>query len=150
VLREKLSVVYYPLWVARYQFRQRSYQVVVDGVQNRVLYGKAPGNLLFRAAMLVGGMAVGNFLLVHGTVFALNVLSEMKSSDDDSFWFLLVPPAVGALSCVFGYRKFRYGEEVEEVHRSARKAAGSKGGSGTRWLPSNTGEMVESAMRFFK
>jgi len=150
VLRQKLSIVYYPLWVVRYRFKERSYQVVVDGVQNRTLYGKAPGNLLFRAGMLVAGMAVGNFLLVHGTLFALQVMSEMSSGDEDSFWFLLIPPAVGAMACFFGYRKFRYGEEVENIHSSAKKAASSKGGTGTRWLPSSTDEMIESATQFFK
>ena len=149
VLRQKLSIVYYPLWIVRYQFKQRSYQVVVDGAQNRVLYGKAPGNLLFRAAMLVGGMAIGNFLLVHGTIAAFRIMSEMNSSDSDNFWFLFIPPIVGAMACFFGYRKFRYGEEVEDIHSSAKKAATGKE-TGTRWLPSNTSEMIESATQFFK
>ncbi len=74
MLRQKLSLVYYPLWVARYQYRNRSYQVVVDGVNNKILYGKAPGNILYRAGALVVGMAVGNLLLVHGTALALQVL----------------------------------------------------------------------------
>ncbi|MBM2850296.1 MAG: hypothetical protein HW418_3238, partial [Anaerolineales bacterium] len=30
-LRESLAMVYYPLWVARYTYRNRAYQVVVDG-----------------------------------------------------------------------------------------------------------------------
>ncbi len=29
--RETLALVYYPLWVARYTYRQRAYQVVIDG-----------------------------------------------------------------------------------------------------------------------
>jgi hypothetical protein len=56
-LREKLSLVYYPLWVARYEYRGRNYQVVVDGVNGKVLYGKAPGNIFYRALVLIGGMA---------------------------------------------------------------------------------------------
>lgn len=139
ILRPRLSLVYYPLWVARYQYRSRSYQVVVDGVQGDVLYGKAPGNVLFRAAMLVGGMAIGNFLLVNGTIVAAQFLS---SSDDDSLIVLLIPIALGAAVIAAGYRRFRYGEEVESIKERAKRAAlGPFGESRGRF--SSAFEMIE-------
>ena len=122
MLRQRLSLVYYPLWVARYQYRNRSYQVVVDGVNNKILYGKAPGNILYRAGALVLGMAVGNLLLVHGTAFAAQVLFYASDSDNDAFAILLIPPVLGILAIAQGYRSFRYGEEVEQIDREARKA----------------------------
>ncbi len=122
MLRQKLSLVYYPLWVARYQYRNRSYQVVVDGVHNKILYGKAPGNVLYRAGALVVGMAVGNLLLVHGTAFAFQVMALAGDSDNDAWALLLVPPILGILAIAQGYRSFRYGEEVEHLDREARKA----------------------------
>jgi hypothetical protein len=121
ILRQRLSLVYYPLWVARYQYRNRSYQVVVDGVNNKILYGKAPGNILYRAGALVVGMAVGNLLLVHGTALALQVLAY-SDSHDDGLAFLAVPPILGILAIIKGYRSFRFGEEVEYLDREARKA----------------------------
>jgi hypothetical protein len=127
LLRQKLSIVYYPLWVARYQYRNRSYQVVVDGVNNKILYGKAPGNILYRAAALVIGMAVGNLLLVHGTALALQVLAY-SDSHDDGLAFLLVPPILGILAIIKGYRSFRFGEEVEYLDREARKAVNKEEG----------------------
>jgi hypothetical protein len=123
LLRQRLSLVYYPLWVARYQYRNRSYQVVVDGVNNKILYGKAPGNILYRAGALVLGMAVGNLLLVHGTAFAAQILYHASDSDNDAFAILLIPPVLGILAMIQGYRSFRYGEEVEQIDREARKAA---------------------------
>jgi hypothetical protein len=111
-LREALAIVYYPLWVARYTYRQRSYQVVVDGQSGRVLYGKAPGNIFFRALMLLGGTALGSFLLVDGTAIALAVVA--RSSDDDSLALLVVPIAAGAALIAGGYRLFRWGEEIEQ------------------------------------
>ena len=123
VLREKLSIVYYPLWVVRYQYRKRNYQVVVDGVQNKVLYGKAPGNILYRAAALVGGMSIGNLMLVHGTAFAFQALAVMDSHSNDSPWFLFIPSIIGIVAMAGGYRAFRYGEEVEYIDRDAKKAA---------------------------
>ena len=129
ILRKKFSLVYYPLWVARYEYKNRSYQVVVDGVRGKVLYGKAPGNTFYRAAMLISGMAIGNFILVNGTIIAGRLLAE--SPDDDCIGVLLAPIAIGLLLIIGGYRKFRYGEEVESLQGSARKArlAGQRGSS---------------------
>jgi len=112
-LRETLALVYYPLWIARYTYRNRSYQVVVDGSRGRVLYGKAPGNVLFRALMLVAGTALGSFILCDGLALAASVISA--SNDDDSVALLAVPVAAGAALIAGGYRLFRWGEEI--THR---------------------------------
>jgi hypothetical protein len=120
ILRKNFSLVYYPLWVGRYEYKKRSYQVVVDGVKGSVLYGKAPGNTFYRAAMLISGMAIGNFILVNGTIIVGRVFAE--SPDDDCLAILLAPIVIGLVLIIGGYRKFRYGEEVESVQKSARKA----------------------------
>lgn len=120
LLRKRQSVVYYPLWVARYKYRNRGYQVVVDGVKGNVLYGKAPGNIFYRAIMLVAGMAAGNFLLVNGTILAAILASG--SDDGDSLGFICVPIILGVALIFLGYRRFRYGEEVETIQKGARKA----------------------------
>jgi hypothetical protein len=119
ILRRKFSLVYYPLWVARYEYRNRSYQVVVDGFEGDILYGKAPGNILYRAATLVGGMAAGTFILVNGTILGGIIISA--SDDGDSLAVLLLPLALGIGLIIAGYRRFRYGEEVESVKKRARK-----------------------------
>jgi DNA-directed RNA polymerase subunit RPC12/RpoP len=115
-LHEQLALVFYPLWIARYAYRGRLYQAVVDGTRPRVLYGKAPGNVLYRAAMLVAGLAAGNCLLVNGTLIALGLLSQ-SGGDDEALLLLCLPPAVGLGLIALGYRLFRYGEEI--VHRDA-------------------------------
>ncbi len=132
LLRTQLSLVHYPLWVARYEYRDRNYQVVVDGVKGRVLYGKAPGNVLYRAAALVAGMALGNLVLVNGTLLAALALS--KDVDDEGLALLLIPLGIGIGLIAAGYRAFRYGEEVEELQKEAKKATLSTGeASGSRW-----------------
>jgi hypothetical protein len=55
-LQQTLSLVYYPLWVVRYGYKGRTYQLVLDG--RKVVAGRAPGNPLFQAAALVVAMGV--------------------------------------------------------------------------------------------
>ncbi|MCA9981010.1 MAG: hypothetical protein KDD89_09255, partial [Anaerolineales bacterium] len=100
-----------------------------DGVTNKLLYGKAPGNAFYRAAMLVGGLALGNFVLVNGFLVALLAVGS-SSGDDDSAFALLIPLAIGAGLIFMGYRAFRYGEEVEQADNSSKKAKTAAGGEG--------------------
>jgi hypothetical protein len=101
-LRERLSVIYYPLWVVRYRFRGRGYQALVDAEDGRLAYGKAPGNDLYRAILLVATEAAAAFVLT--TVL--------------QYWPSGVGLAVGGLSAiglvVWGWKRFRYGGVVEE------------------------------------
>lgn len=114
-VRARLGLVYYPLWVLRYQVRGRAFQVVVDGYRGSVLYGKAPGNLLYRAGMLVGGMAVGAATAVDVST-ALGYAALLADDSDGSGWLAIM--ALAAVAIGFGimgvaYRRFRYGEFYE-------------------------------------
>lgn len=113
-VRRRSGLVYYPLWVLRYIYRQRAFQVVVDGFTGKVLYGKAPGNTLYRAAMLVGGMAAGAFLAVDASALAWYLASRAEGDSAGG----LVIAGLAAVVLGFGlmgaaYRKFRYGEQYE-------------------------------------
>jgi hypothetical protein len=113
-IRRRSGLVYYPLWVMRYIYRKRSFQVVVDGFSGQVLYGKAPGNTLYRAAMLVGGMAVGSFLAVDASTLAWYLATQMEGDSAGG----MVIAGVVAVVAGFGlmaaaYRAFRYGEQYE-------------------------------------
>lgn len=136
LLRPEFSLVYYPVWIGRYSYRSRTYQVVIDGVSGRVMYGKAPGNVLYRAMALVVGLATGNLVLVNGTL-----LAARAASDDDSLGLLLLPIIVGIGLILNGYRQFRYGEEVEDRPKEFQKA-GSGGGLLGSFLPT-TGSLSE-------
>lgn len=140
---QHMGIVYYPLWVLRYRYRGRSFQVVVDGFSGQVLYGKAPGSVLYRAVVLVGGMAVGALIGVDGSAMA--GYFALRTGGDDSDFFFAV--AVGALAVGFGlmyaaYRQFRYGEHYE--YRQAGRGEGllsftknlDQLGDVTRWLKS--------------
>ena len=130
LLRPEFALVYYPVWIGRYSYRNRTYQVIVDGASGRVMYGKAPGNILYRAVALVAGLAVGNLVLVNGTI-----LAALAQNDDDSLGLLLLPIVVGIGLILYGYRQFRYGEEVEDKPREFQKAD-AEGGFLSGTIPS--------------
>lgn len=110
LLGARLGLVYYPVWVLRYLFKGRSFQVVVDGFSGEVLYGKAPGNVLYRALTLVGGMALGAFLAVDVSTLILS------AAEDETAAFALGSLAIGLGIMYAAFRKFRYGEH-HEYHR---------------------------------
>ncbi len=115
-VNERFGVVYYPLWVLRYLYRGRAFQVVVDGYSGDVLYGKAPGNTWYRAAMLVGGMALGAAVFMAGLGLGAAVLqSYVDVSDDGEGVLAIILVMMGAGAAIMGgaYAAFRFGEQYE-------------------------------------
>jgi hypothetical protein len=125
-VRQRLGLVYYPLWVLRYLYKGRAFQVVVDGYTGQTLYGKAPGSTLYRAAVLVGGMIAGALLAIDGSSLAFYIAAQASDNDSSGGLFFL---GLGALAVGFGliglaYRKFRYGEQFEyRLHKLAKDSA---------------------------
>ncbi len=108
-VRRRTTLVHYPLWVFRYAFRGRTYQVLVDAQDGSLAYGKAPGNHLYRAVTLVAATALACFL---GTT-ALQHLDQVASGNDG---FGLIAGIVLALAAAvrWGYVRFRHGGVIEE------------------------------------
>lgn len=146
-LQERFSIVYYPLWVARYEYNKRHYQVVVDGVKGDVLYGKAPGNIWYRAGVLVGGMALGNLILVNGTLLA-GYVGAYASEDGEGLAAVLIPIGVGLGLIAYAYNAFRYGEEVEEIDAENKKAASTATGDAELSAGSGLTKMMKMGMQF--
>lgn len=121
---KRIGLVYYPLWVMRYLYRGRSFQVVVDGYDGQVLYGKAPGSVAYRAGVLVGGMALGALLAVDGPAW---LLSGASSSDDDfPLGAAFAALAFGVIMMLGAYRIFRKQEHYE--YQRYKALAGAAGG----------------------
>lgn len=135
-VNERFGVVYYPLWVQRYLYRGRAYQVVVDGYSGNVLYGKAPGNTLYRAAVLVAGMAAGAFVGIDVTaLIAYGALNSSSNDSGDALGFALVVLLVGLGIMAAAYMAFRYGEVYEfQKYRSANQKSATPGLSDLRSL----------------
>lgn len=120
IIRPRQGLVYYPLWVIRYDYRGRTFQVVVDGYSGETLYGKAPGNLYFRAGVLVGGMALGSFLAIDVAYMILN-----SSNSDDTGGGALAAFIAGLALMFLSYRRYRYGEHYEFRRQYAQLGSSS-------------------------
>lgn len=119
IVRPRLGLVYYPLWVVRYLYRGRSFQVAVDGFSGETLYGKAPGSVLYRALALVAGMAAGAFISIDIPVLVLS-----GKDSDGSLEFALIAFIAGLAIMYGAYRIFRYGEHHEYQRYKSRQPAG--------------------------
>jgi hypothetical protein len=128
LVRPGVNIVYYPLWVVRYIFQGRTYQVVVDGEDGSICYGKAPGNNLYRAVVGIFGTALGSFFITLFGVFGL--AGDSSSSGKGVLAVYIFCIIIGIALIKWAYKKFRYGGEVEEgtgiikeVKKSSKKSS---------------------------
>jgi hypothetical protein len=108
-VRRRVALIYCPLWVVRYAFRGRTYQVLIDAEDGTVAYGKAPGNHLYRAFCLVASCAGAAFV---GSSLLQN-LGFFLESDDGLKGLGVIGLALAGM-VYWGYRQFRHGGVVEE------------------------------------
>jgi hypothetical protein len=111
LVRPDINIVYFPLWVVRYEYQDRTYQVVVGGDKGEICYGKAPGNNLYRAVTGIVGAALGMYLT---TFFGIFGIISGKSSGKFALVVYIFCLAIGIVAIRWAYKKFRYGGEVEE------------------------------------
>lgn len=112
LVRPGINIVYYPLWVVRYSYQDRTYQVVVDGQDGSICYGKAPGNNLYRAITGIFGTAVGTYLLTFFGVFG--IVGGSSGSIKGALVVYVFCIIFGIVAIRWAWKKFRYGGEVEE------------------------------------
>jgi amino acid permease len=94
-----MSIVYYPLWVFRYRYKNHIYQIVFDALTGAMLSGSAPGNNKLRILAHLGSTFFGMLFMT----------TAMKSGDSAiAFWGVIIAIALMYL----GYKRFRYGKEV--------------------------------------
>jgi len=120
IVRPRLGLVYYPLWIVRYLYRGRSFQVAVDGFNGETLYGKAPGSVLYRSLALVAGIAAGAFISIDIPALILSSKDSDSSLEGSLAAFIL-----GFIIMYGAYRIFRYGEHYEYRRYKSRQPGGS-------------------------
>jgi hypothetical protein len=105
VFPKDLVLLYYPVWILRYQYMGRMYFVTIDGITSKVLSGRAPGDSLMRSVAMAAGMFVGGFGSALGLRFLL-----MANGDNAAFGLIIVAVCLGIAALTFAF--FRHGSEV--------------------------------------
>jgi DNA-directed RNA polymerase subunit RPC12/RpoP len=117
VLPKALTMIYYPVWVVRYNYKDRMYMDTVDGVTGQVLSGRAPGDPLFQSMAITGGAVAGG-LVAAGSIIASGVayLNDGRVA--------AVGVGIGAVIMFLAYRFFRHGSERIEGEFKEKKSLG--------------------------
>jgi DNA-directed RNA polymerase subunit RPC12/RpoP len=117
VFPRALTMIYYPVWVVRYNYRDRMYMDTVDGVTAQVLSGRAPGDPLFQSMAITGGAVAG------GLVAAGSIIASRAAYLNDGR-IAAVGIVIGGVIMFLAYRFFRHGSERVEGEFKEKKSLG--------------------------
>ncbi len=110
IIESCMGLVYYPLWVVRYLYNGRVFQVVVDGYSGEVLYGQAPANTLHRATVMVFKMALGSIMVAAAAglanIFIKNIQISLFCIAVALPWLVLL--VYGAAFMYHAWDKYKY------------------------------------------
>ncbi len=111
VFSKALTMIYYPIWVVRYNYRERMYMDTVDGVTGQVLSGRAPGDPMFQSVAVTAGTFFGGLAAFAGILLGKN-----------DYRIAAAGVVVGALILLATYRFFRYGSEIVQGEFKEKKS----------------------------
>lgn len=108
-----LTMIYYPVWVVRYNYRDRMYMDTVDGVTGQVLSGRAPGDPMYQSLAMTGGTSVGGLIAAGAIIYGQSV---------GDYRIALAGLAIGAVVLFLTYRFFRHGSEIIQGEFKEKKS----------------------------
>lgn len=114
VLPKSLTMIYYPIWVVRYNYRDRMYMNTVDAVTGQVLSGRAPGDPLYQSLSVTGGTFLGGVVAAAGIILAAG-----------DYRIALAGIGAGLVILYIAYRFFRHGSEIVQGEFKEKKSLAS-------------------------
>ncbi|HJJ30846.1 MAG TPA: hypothetical protein O0X97_01195 [Methanocorpusculum sp.] len=104
------SLVYYPFYIVRYDYRGRNYIATVDGVTGNIVSGRAPGNTSRQSWFAGVGGAVAGTIAGAGS----GLFPKLSSGDSIQLAIFIAIAAyiIAALIIAFSWKQFRDGGEV--------------------------------------
>ncbi len=96
--------VYYPFWIVRYLYQDRSYFATVDGITGEIVSGRAPGNVKRQGLYAGGGGTIAGALTGVGI--------GLIGMGEDTAGFAVPLLFVAVILIWYSYQQFRYGDEV--------------------------------------
>jgi hypothetical protein len=100
-----LGLTFYPVWMTRYTYRNRTYFATFDGVHGKSLSGRAPGDPLWQSLALVAGTVVGGVVTGASATIGLTEIGTEAG---------IVGIIFGIIIFAAGFLFFRHGSEVTE------------------------------------
>ena len=105
VLPRYLGLTFYPIWMARYTYKGRTYFATLDGVVGSSLSGRAPGDPLYQSLALVGGAVAGGIIAgLSGSAITMGLDVE----------FSALGVIAGLVIFIAAFLFFRHGSEITE------------------------------------
>ncbi len=113
LLRKSLSVVYCPVWLVKYTYRNRLYKLVIDGVTGNILFGRAPARDTERIPVMLAALAFLTLPIARYTkLFITGDVHDMAQG----IIFLSIPLGIitllGLFFLAFAWNQFRYSGEL--------------------------------------
>ena len=118
VVEQRLKILYYPVWQARYRHLGRPYEVAVDGVTGKVLRARAPVQARQAAMIAIGALALAAFCFARPV---RQLIRPALAGGGGQGWLmgalgallaLGLGGAVGLFLAWLGWEVFRQGGEV--------------------------------------
>ncbi|MFI5339600.1 MAG: hypothetical protein ACHQ7N_07160 [Candidatus Methylomirabilales bacterium] len=118
VVEQRLKILYYPVWQARYRDAGRPYEIAVDGVTGKVLRAKAPLEIRQAAMIAMGALALAAFCFGRP---ARQLIWHGLATGDGRGWVIgalgtFLALGLGGAVALFlarvGWETFRQGAEV--------------------------------------
>lgn len=136
---QRVKVLLYPVWQARYRHRGRLYEIAVDGVTGALLRGHAPLEPGGATALAVSGLVLAAFCLGRVARLALTIQrllagqGTVAAGDLGSMLILGLGTVIGCVLAWLGWTRIQErGEQLlesETVESIAADTAGGKSGA---------------------
>ena len=104
VVPKNFTLLYYPFWVIRYEYKGKMYFLTVDGVTGKVVSGRAPGDSLWQA------LAIGTGATFSGILTGLAVPGALYINIRLGILLFIA----GIMIFLWAYSFFRHGSEIVE------------------------------------
>ncbi len=135
VVEQRLKILYYPVWQARFRHAGRPYEIAVDGVTGTILCARAPVEIRQAAALAMGGLGLAALCFgrlqrqveVVGTFTGRSLVSVLEGVG--SFVGLLVGGTAALLLAWFAWIIFRRPGEILQGEGTDRPILGITGGT---------------------
>lgn len=136
VVEQRLKILYYPVWQARYRHNGRPYEIAVDGVTGTVLCARAPAEIRQAAAVAMAALALAALCFgrlqrqfdVSGVAGSGSIASVFQSAG--SVVGLLLGGTAALLLAVIAWVTFRRPGEMLLLQRGDKPVLGIAGGMG--------------------